>query len=480
MEYTIENITDELFGQAYPLNDSYLMAIWTFQNNLRGGNLVGNAKSSDDVPEWNDDLDLWILEDGDSPFAPVEDLYDHTVKGGLNGLGHYAAPGFIGGQVLYASPDQSGNPVEIYPHISVSNHSDPANIFAAAAVGSNYKIISDPDVYRMSQIYDEDLIGEQNYFQVMRVGPWDIPAGGEIKVVTAEIVTGVDYQHSFDYSTPASYIATGKDSLLALASYLQDHIMPVRLSMGYYNVPDPPAGPDAITVAKYEGANTGNTISWSDANEALKDPDYSSPENDDLAGYKVYRSLYSVAGPWEQIGVVAKGSSEYYNASAGEYAFTDFDVDIGGFYLYAVTAYDGGHSSWPPDPSYGSVEPLETSTYTTATTDFFQTTAGRSPNLDNVRVVPNPFIIESGYYIDPARDALHFVNLPGKCTIRIFDLSGDLVKTLEKDDDTDSIKWTQLSDSYQFVESGVYIYYITSFDTESEGQKAVGKFSIIR
>ena len=108
------------------------------------------------------------------------------------------------------------------------------------------------------------------------------------------------------------------------------------------------------------------------------------------------------------------------------------------------------------------------------------TLAAPDPTLSNVRVVPNPFIIESGYYIDLARDAIHFVNIPAQCTIRIFNMNGDLIDTLEKNDDTNSIKWLQLSSEFQFVESGLYLFHITSHDEESKDQTYIGKFAVIR
>ena len=53
------------------------------------------------------------------------------------------------------------------------------------------------------------------------------------------------------------------------------------------------------------------------------------------------------------------------------------------------------------------------------------------------------------------------MNLPAACTIRIFNLSGDLVRTLQKSDPATSIlSWDVQTENQLPVGSGVYIYQI--------------------
>ena len=71
---------------------------------------------------------------------------------------------------------------------------------------------------------------------------------------------------------------------------------------------------------------------------------------------------------------------------------------------------------------------------------------------------------------------LKFINLPPKCTIRIFTLVGDIVKSIEHDDPVKGEEnWDLLTESGRTVASGVFI-----FTVESELGTQTGKFVIIR
>lgn len=81
--------------------------------------------------------------------------------------------------------------------------------------------------------------------------------------------------------------------------------------------------------------------------------------------------------------------------------------------------------------------------------------------LDKVRVVPNPYYTRSNYELNQFARQIRFMNLPASCTIRIFNLSGDLVRTLHKTDTATSIfTWDVLTENQLPVGSGVYIYQI--------------------
>ena len=81
--------------------------------------------------------------------------------------------------------------------------------------------------------------------------------------------------------------------------------------------------------------------------------------------------------------------------------------------------------------------------------------------LDQVRVVPNPYYNRSRYELNSFNRKIRFINLPETCTIRIFSLAGDLVRTMQKTDRTTSIvDWDVLTDNQLPVASGVYIYHV--------------------
>ena len=101
----------------------------------------------------------------------------------------------------------------------------------------------------------------------------------------------------------------------------------------------------------------------------------------------------------------------------------------------------------------------------------------------NVKVVPNPFIIGSGWQTRYIERRLKFVNLPDKCTIRIFNLNGELVRSLKHNETSlNGVSndlggdewWNCLGDFNQLVSSGVYIFHV-----QSDVGEQVGKFVIV-
>ncbi len=95
--------------------------------------------------------------------------------------------------------------------------------------------------------------------------------------------------------------------------------------------------------------------------------------------------------------------------------------------------------------------------------------------LNRINVVPNPFYLYGPY--DPAAGnyQLKFQHLPEKCTIRIFNLGGDLVRVIEKDDPNLSwANWDVKTENGLLVASGIYLYVI---DAPGFGVK-VGKMAI--
>ena len=82
--------------------------------------------------------------------------------------------------------------------------------------------------------------------------------------------------------------------------------------------------------------------------------------------------------------------------------------------------------------------------------------------LDEINVFPNPYFgfnkAETNYY----RHFVTFSHLPPECTIRIFSLNGQLVRTIVHDDDTGFERWELSNDSSPRipVASGMYIAHI--------------------
>jgi hypothetical protein len=81
--------------------------------------------------------------------------------------------------------------------------------------------------------------------------------------------------------------------------------------------------------------------------------------------------------------------------------------------------------------------------------------------LSRIRAVPNPYYNRSRYELSQFSRVIRFMNLPETCTIRIFNLAGELVRTLQKTDITTSVLTWDLQTERQLpVASGVYVYHV--------------------
>lgn len=102
--------------------------------------------------------------------------------------------------------------------------------------------------------------------------------------------------------------------------------------------------------------------------------------------------------------------------------------------------------------------------------------------LDNVYVVPNPYVISSSFELPSNRPdlrgdrQLQFRNLPRECTIRIYTITGELVQTLRKNDNTAFATWDLLSAESARIGYGVYIYHIET----PTGATKIGRLGIIK
>lgn len=178
---------------------------------------------------------------------------------------------------------------------------------------------------------------------------------------------------------------------------------------------------------------------------------------------------------WSQLRkVVEVDTFDYFDVGDTINIFFDNDVINGLSYRYYVAAYDSGN---------GIIGPLENSFSNTPnnmnnTVEVIPQAPVATNNLDNVTVVPNPYRIAEIWENALTEHQLQFTNLPAEATIKIFNSSGDLVKTINHtatNNSAPSIAMWDLKNKYnQLVAAGVYFYYITS----NIGAKS-GKFFVI-
>ena len=97
--------------------------------------------------------------------------------------------------------------------------------------------------------------------------------------------------------------------------------------------------------------------------------------------------------------------------------------------------------------------------------------------LDEIKVVPNPYIVRSRFNETTNSRKMRFTNLPLECRISIFTVTGEIVKVIERSSQFDGNEWWDLrTDNNQEVAPGLYIYHVES----RNGKEKIGKFAVIR
>lgn len=97
-------------------------------------------------------------------------------------------------------------------------------------------------------------------------------------------------------------------------------------------------------------------------------------------------------------------------------------------------------------------------------------------DVDRVNVFPNPYIGYSTLEADKYNRFVQFSHLPTNATIRIFNLAGILVKTLQKTGGDQLFKWNLRNEQGFPVASGMYIVYI---DMPDQGKTKTLKLGVV-
>lgn len=252
--------------------------------------------------------------------------------------------------------------------------------------------------------------------------PFDMPDGSTI---SGKYVDGVadTYKNTWVY--------TGIDSILLTFS---------RAKRNYdsgFNIPQPPQPPAMFSV---ESAGDRIKLTWAPSPDDI---------NSDFAGYKIFRAVGKPDTLHQEIADLPKGTT----------SFDDVSPVRGFSYYYYIQAYNDGSNN--TDGVMNPVGSLYSSRFFTKTTEpaYLQRQSGTS--LKDVRVVPNPYNISAKYMQYPQeQDKLMFLNIPGKCDIKIYSERGDLIEIIKHRDGTGDETWNSITSSRQVIVSGIYIAYI--------------------
>ena len=195
--------------------------------------------------------------------------------------------------------------------------------------------------------------------------------------------------------------------------------------------------------------------------------------NANHTGFEIWRTRNFYEGTvddlWEYQLIATLGPE------AREYA--DADVVRGISYFYYIQSVGQVNSDGTGMTPTGMV--MKSSRYYTQTYDpaFLKRPPGGV--MSDVRVVPNPYVLEADQNIrfPDQQDKLAFFEIPGECTIQIFSELGESIFTIEHTDGTGDEFWNLTTESNQVITSGIYFAVITDLQT---GEKIIKKFVIIR
>jgi hypothetical protein len=97
--------------------------------------------------------------------------------------------------------------------------------------------------------------------------------------------------------------------------------------------------------------------------------------------------------------------------------------------------------------------------------------------IDLINVFPNPYYAVQRQYDSQFNRHITFTHLPEHAVIRIFNLAGELVYKMEKNDNTQFAKWHLMNNQNILVPTGLYIVYI---EMPEAGKTKILKLAVVQ
>ncbi|MCF7802640.1 MAG: hypothetical protein K9N57_00455 [Candidatus Marinimicrobia bacterium] len=375
----------------------------------------------------------------------------------------------------------------------------------------NVGIRPERDFYEFAKTPDlqEGVLGNEGNrmnFYSLSYGPYTLAPGESVRFVIAEIAGVMDYANVvagdttiFPDSTIAAIRRNAEAAREAVKWGMGAQVDTLALAA---DVPEPPPYPTTNAANASEGSeNPAIAVTWDKLaeNSVLQDGTGNTyyDGSTDLDGYRVYRSrdfqyVSDTQQPvlrgayWNLLKDIPSAEFDnYWDPDLGLYRFVDENVEFGRRYGYYVSAYDSDPNDWTSANGTTVQNLPELASGSTNRTPPTSAAPGPVENFD-IYVAPNPFVFNeadrSFGRSDPYK--LEFRNLPERCTIRIYTVAGDLVRTLRHQPDavgnlSGSESWDQKSDSGLLVAPGLYVYHVQS-QTEGLNREFTGKLMLIR
>jgi len=245
-------------------------------------------------------------------------------------------------------------------------------------------------------------------------------------------------------------LARGKDSLTVAMQRAQE------LWENRLECPHPYPSPD-LTVSS---GPYSVTLEWDDVQAK-----YPKHDGGNVTTYRIYRKL----GHFEDEYPTEAGKNLYWRmiqelpvkdltkSSKGLFVYVDNGLNVGEDYHYSITAVSDKRSGINGTGPY-----LESSRWTNRSSLPARPFVPGKSYLDSIVVVPNPYYIYGQRMnFDSDNNRLMFANLPPYCVLSVYNVMGDLVYRIEHQSGTSNEIWDQITDSNQFIASGIYILVVT-------------------
>ncbi len=106
----------------------------------------------------------------------------------------------------------------------------------------------------------------------------------------------------------------------------------------------------------------------------------------------------------------------------------------------------------------------------------FEVAEKEQTDLDAISVVPNPYYAYSAYEHNAMDNRVKITNLPKKCTLTIYNISGNKIKQFKKDTPETTIEWDLKNFATVPIAGGVYYFHVKSDD----GDRVIKWFCVTR
>lgn len=319
-----------------------------------------------------------------------------------------------------------------------------------------YRTISSGEIMQNQQLYVGNSGGYHSY---IAFGPMQLTEGDTTVIRMVEL------------------LGEGLDGVLENADVAQ------RIADKNFRLPAPPPAPRV-------DINPGNkkvTLSW-EPTEEYNPEEYTDDNRGDevekpFEGYRVYKSTQSESGPWTLLSEYDIADNSYGQNAGLRHRYVDRGLLNNVTYYYSVTAFSKRDTTlpWPS---------TESSVYQSSREVIPGT---RVPDtVGEVVVVPNPYRGDVDYTgFNPPWETspsgrgwmeqdrrLQFINLPPKCTIKIYSAAGDYINTIDHNNPNRGTEsWNMTSYVNQAIASGVYLFVVEDL---TSGETQVGKFVVIK